>query len=58
MKAHLPVIVRVKNVTIGDTTTGQIWAGNRKMAVVLYASPADADVLWALACEYLGAVNT
>ena len=58
MKAHLPVIVRVKNVTIGDTTTGQIWAGDRKMADVLYASAADADALWALACEYLGAVNT
>lgn len=58
MTVHLPVIVRVKNVTIGDNTTGQIWAGDRKMADVLYASAADADALWALACKYLGAVKS
>ena len=48
----LPVTLRLKNVTIGDTTTGQFWAGDHLMADILYASPDDAEVVWLLLQPY------
>ena len=47
-----PLLLRLKNVTIGDTTTGQFWAGDRRMADILYASPDDAEAVFLLLQPY------